>query len=214
VDRLVKNRDILSCEMARPREFDEAAVLRAARGAFRERGYAGTSLQDLMDATGLGKGSLYAAFGDKRGLYLRVLGDYAGQSVTDVGAALEAGAGPALPALRSYLLAMAHGSVGGPSCLLASSTAELADADADVGACVGQTFAALQASFAAAIRRAQDEGDLDPSADAEALGGMLLAVARGMEALGHGGASEASLVRTAEAALAGLPRPDAVPRAG
>jgi AcrR family transcriptional regulator len=213
VDHPVKNRDILLADMARPREFDEAAVLRAARGAFRTHGYAGTSLQDLMDATGLGKGSLYAAFGDKRGLYLRVLGDYAGQSVTDVHAALE-GPDPALAALRSYLLAMAHGSVGGPSCLLASSTAERAGTDAAVGTCVGQTFAALQASFAAAVRRAQDEGDLDPSADPEALGGMLLAVARGMEALGHGGASEESLVRTAEAALAGLPRPAAVPRGG
>jgi TetR/AcrR family transcriptional repressor of nem operon len=192
--------------MARPRQFDEAEVLRAARGAFRARGYAGTSLQDLMDATGLGKGSLYAAFGDKRGLYLRVLREYGGQGVADAHTALE-GPAPALAALRSYLLAMAHGSVGGPSCLLASSTAELAGTDADVAACVGETFAALQASFVAAVRRAQDEGDIDPAADAEALGGMLLAVARGIEALGHGGTGEESLVRTAEAALAGLPGP-------
>jgi TetR/AcrR family transcriptional regulator, transcriptional repressor for nem operon len=199
--------------MARPRQFDEAAVLRAARAAFRAKGYAGTSLQDLMDATGLGKGSLYAAFGDKRGLYLRVLGQYAGQSVTAVHAALE-GPEPALAALRAYLLAMARGSVGGPSCLLASSTAELAAADADVGTCVGKTFRALDASFVAAVRRAQDEGDVDPAADPEALGGMLLAVARGMEALGHGGASEETLVRTAEAAIGSLPRPAAVALAG
>ncbi|MCW2986695.1 MAG: TetR/AcrR family transcriptional regulator [Conexibacter sp.] len=192
--------------MARPREFDETAVLRAARGAFRAKGYAGTSLQDLLDVTGLGKGSLYAAFGDKRGLYLRVLGDYSGQSIADVRAALE-GPGPGFPALRAYLLAMAHGSVGGPSCLLASSTAELAGSDRDVGACVSETFTALQGSFTAAVRRAQDEGDVDPAADPEALGGLLLAVARGIEALGHAGTPEDSLVRTAEAALAGVPRP-------
>jgi len=192
--------------MARPRQFDEAAVLRAARAAFRAKGYAGTSLQDLMDATGLGKGSLYAAFGDKRGLYLRVLGQYAGQGVTDVDAALH-GPEPARAALRAYLLDMAHGSVSGPSCLLASSTAELAATDTDVKACVGQTFQALEASLVEAVRRAQDEGDVDPAADPQALGGMLLAVARGMEALGHGGASEETLVRTAEAAIGSLPRP-------
>jgi AcrR family transcriptional regulator len=192
--------------MARPREFDEATVLRAARGAFRAKGYAGTSLQDLMDATGLGKGSLYAAFGDKRGLYLAVLADYSGQSVADVHAALE-GSGPGLAALRAYLLAMAHGSAGGPSCLLASSTAELAVSDGDVSTCVGATFAALHGSFTAAVRRAQDEGDIDPAADAEGLGGMLLAVARGIEALGHGGTPEATLVRAVEAAIAGVARP-------
>jgi TetR/AcrR family transcriptional regulator, transcriptional repressor for nem operon len=192
--------------MARPREFDEAAVLDAARAAFRAKGYAATSLQDLMDATGLGKGSLYAAFGDKRGLYLRVLAQYAGEGVAGAEAALN-GDEPALAALRAYLLAMAHGSVRGPSCLLASSTAELAGRDQDVSACLRQTFGALDAALVAAVRRAQEEGDVDPAADAEALGAMLLAVARGIEALGHGGASEERLVRTAEAAVAGLPRP-------
>jgi TetR/AcrR family transcriptional regulator, transcriptional repressor for nem operon len=192
--------------MARPREFDEAAVLRAARAAFRAKGYAATSLQDLMDATGLGKGSLYGAFGDKRGLYLRVLAEYAGQGVSDVDAALH-GPGTALAALRGYLLDMARWSAAGPSCLLASSTAELAATDADVKACVGETFQALHASLAAAVRRAQDEGDIDPAADAEALAGMLLAVARGMEALGHAGTDTEALARTAEAAIAALPRP-------
>jgi TetR/AcrR family transcriptional repressor of nem operon len=191
--------------MARPRQFDEAAVLNGARNAFRAKGYAATSLQDLMDATGLGKGSLYAAFGDKRGLYLRVLDRYAAESVSGARAALE-GAEPGLAALRAYLLDMAHGSATGPSCLLASSTAELAGTDADVGARVGQTFGGLEASFVAAVRRAQVDGDIDPTADAEALGAMLLAVARGLEALGHGGMSEDHLVMAAEAALAGLPR--------
>jgi AcrR family transcriptional regulator len=191
--------------MARPREFDEATVLRGARDAFRSKGYAGTSLQDLMDATGLGKGSLYAAFGDKRGLYLRVLDRYATDAVSGVRTALE-GEGPGLAALRACLLGQAHSSSSGPSCLLASSTAELAGTDADVGARVGQAFDALEASFVAAIRRAQADGDVDPTADAESLGVMLLAVARGLEALGHGGTSEDHLVMAAEAALAGLPR--------
>jgi TetR/AcrR family transcriptional regulator, transcriptional repressor for nem operon len=191
--------------MARPRQFDEAAVLNGARRAFQVKGYAGTSLQDLMDATGLGKGSLYAAFGDKRGLYLRVLDRYAEESVTGARAALE-GAEPGFAALRAYLLDLAHGSASGPSCLLASSTAELAGTDADVGARVGQTFGGLEGSFVAAVRRAQADGDIDPEADAEALGAMLLSVARGIEALGHGGTSEDHLVKAVEAALAGLPR--------
>ncbi|WP_205697609.1 TetR/AcrR family transcriptional regulator [Conexibacter sp. SYSU D00693] len=193
--------------MARPREFDEQAVLDAAQQAFRTHGYAGTSLQELMAATGLGKGSLYAAFGDKHALYLRVLDDYARRNVARVGDALERR--PALDALHRHLLAVARGSTSGPSCLLASSTAELADVDPDVGRRVEEAFRTLDGCFARAVARAQDEGDVDPAADPEALGGLLLAVARGLEALGHAGASDASLVRTAEAAIGALPRPPA-----
>lgn len=191
--------------MARPREFDEGAVLDAAQRAFRSHGYAGTSLQELTGATGLGKGSLYAAFSDKRGLYLRVLDAYARRGAADVATALEQP--PALEALRAHLLAHARSSTTGPSCLLASSTAELAGVDADVGRCVEGAFRHLEASYTGAVARAQEEGDVDPDADAAALGDLLLAVARGVEALGHAGMPEASLVRTVEAAMAALPRP-------
>ena len=62
--------------MARPRKFAEGDVVAAARDEFWTRGYAATSVDDLTAATGLGKGSLYGAFGDKHGLYLRALDDY------------------------------------------------------------------------------------------------------------------------------------------
>ena len=191
--------------MGRPREFDERAVLDAAQRAFRSHGYAGTSLQDLMGATRLGKSSLYAAFGDKRGLYLRVLDDYARRSV--VGAEDALGRQRAIEALREHLLTVARSSTAGPSCLLASSTAELAGVDADVGQRVEETFRKLEGCYASAVARAQDEGDVDADADAAAFGGVLLAVSRGLEALGHAGMPEALLVRTVEAAIAGLPRP-------
>jgi TetR/AcrR family transcriptional regulator, copper-responsive repressor len=57
----------------RPRGFDPAEALKAASERFRTRGYAGTSLDDLVEATGLARPSLYAAFGDKRALYLAAL---------------------------------------------------------------------------------------------------------------------------------------------
>lgn len=57
----------------RPRQFDPDAALRAATERFRTGGFAGTSLDDLADATGLNRPSLYAAFGDKRALYLAAL---------------------------------------------------------------------------------------------------------------------------------------------
>ncbi len=62
--------------MARPREFDMDQVLDAAMLAFWTHGYEATSLQDLIDATGLQKGSIYKAFGDKHSLFVTVLRRY------------------------------------------------------------------------------------------------------------------------------------------
>ena len=60
----------------RPRSFCSEAVLDAAVQVFWEKGYDGASLDDLTKAMGIGRPSLYAAFGDKRGLFLRVLERY------------------------------------------------------------------------------------------------------------------------------------------
>jgi len=57
----------------RPRGFDPEAALKAASECFRAFGYAATSLDDLAAATGLARPSLYAAFGDKKALYLAAL---------------------------------------------------------------------------------------------------------------------------------------------
>src|SRR5262245_45980338 len=62
--------------MARTREFDTTAAVEAAMAAFRRTGFEGTSIQDLVAATGVGRGSLYAAFGSKEGLYLAALDLY------------------------------------------------------------------------------------------------------------------------------------------
>ena len=69
--------------MARPREFDEEAVLDAAVQCFWVHGYEGTSVRDLIEKTGITGASLYNAFGDKRALYQRALDHYIEDSVVD-----------------------------------------------------------------------------------------------------------------------------------
>ena len=63
--------------VGRRRGFDEATVLVAAGRAFLTAGYEGTSIDELVRATGLLRGSLYQAFGSKRGLFLAVLKNHA-----------------------------------------------------------------------------------------------------------------------------------------
>ncbi len=62
--------------MARPRQFDEEKVIESLMNVFWEKGYQATSMQDLVAASGLLKGSLYGAFGDKHAMYLAALKHY------------------------------------------------------------------------------------------------------------------------------------------
>src|SRR5271163_2611804 len=61
----------------RPRSFDETGALEKATQVFWSKGYDGVTIDDLVAGMGVGRPSLYAVFGDKRTLFLRVLKDYA-----------------------------------------------------------------------------------------------------------------------------------------
>src|SRR5882757_8393783 len=196
--------------MARPRSFDEEAVLRAVTDQFWATGYAGTSLDDILAATGLGKGSLYGAFGDKHELFLRVFDDYCTAVTEAVRQALDGPDVGAYGRLRALVLAVADATASDiclRGCLLAKATAELAAQDAAVAARARQTFEALEELIASCVAAAQRAGDINPQADPARLGGLLLAVVRGIEALGKGGSGPDSLHAIAETALAVLPRP-------
>src|SRR5689334_10845246 len=69
--------------MARPREFDRELALHCATRVFWAKGFASTSTDDLIEAMGIGRQSLYNAFGDKRALYLEALDSY--QQATTAG---------------------------------------------------------------------------------------------------------------------------------
>src|SRR5437667_182856 len=69
--------------MGRKRGFDEDRMLAVIRDQFWSQGYEGTSTYDLMAATGLGKGSIYKAYGNKHELYLRTFTDYCDGIVAD-----------------------------------------------------------------------------------------------------------------------------------
>src|SRR5260370_505997 len=74
-------------EMARPKEFNRDQVLEKAMGLFWEKGYDGSSVENLVQCTGIGRGSLYDTFSDKHALYLAALDRYMrrpGGALTDL----------------------------------------------------------------------------------------------------------------------------------
>ncbi|MYT23112.1 TetR family transcriptional regulator [Streptomyces sp. SID7760] len=197
--------------MARPRAFDERRVLEQAREQFWASGYAGTRMDDIAQATGLGKGSLYGAFGDKGKLFHRVFSDWC-TAVVEVAEGRLAG-GPdaeAMARLSGYVRLMAENTASDTErrgCLLAKGAAELAQQDPTVAGRTAETMAALTTLLRTEISAAQRHGDIDGAADPERLAALLLTVVRGIEAVGKAGVDPQTLRNIADTALDLLPRP-------
>lgn len=190
--------------MARPRTFDEDDVLAAARDQFWNRGYAATSVEELTAATGLGKGSLYGAFGDKHSLFLRTLDEYCTAAIDGVVAQLTQPDVSAYDRLAAHVRAMAAEVAADTErrgCLMARSSAELGASDPDVDLVVRRSLTKWRAQLVGVIEQARRDGAVRADVDPQALATMLLALMRGLEALRKGGVEPARIKAAAEAAL-------------
>jgi TetR/AcrR family transcriptional repressor of nem operon len=194
--------------MARPRKFDETDVVGAAREEFWRRGYAATSVDDLTDVTGLGKGSLYGAFGDKHGLFLRALDDYITSALDDVRAQLRDRAYSAYDRLTRHIRGQARAVAADTSrrgCMMAKSAAELGAVDDDVERAVGRAYGEWHAELVDCIKEAQRDGAIDKKQNPQALATTLLAFMRGQDALHKGGAKPAQIKAAADEMISLIP---------
>jgi AcrR family transcriptional regulator len=195
--------------MPRPRKFDERDVVAAARDEFWSRGYAATSVDDLTSVTGLGKGSLYGAFGDKHGLFLRALDEYIGDSLDTVRAQLRDPAHSAYDRLTRHIRAQVRAIAADKErrgCMMAKSAAELSATDDTVERAVEHAYAIWHAELANCIKEAQRDGAIDKKQNPQALATTVLAFMRGQEALHKGGVKPAQLKAAAEQMIALIPK--------
>ena len=194
--------------MPRPRKFDESDVIAAARDEFWTRGYGATSVDDLTAATGLGKGSLYGAFGDKHGLFMRTLDDYIATSLDMVRTQLRDAKFRAYERLIRHIRWQADAvatDTDKRGCMMARTAAELGATDGEVEDKVERAYSVWRTELADTIAEAQRDGDIDRQADPQALAGTLLAFMRGVEALHEGGVKPAQLKSAAEAMIGLIP---------
>lgn len=192
--------------MPRPRQFDEERVLSSVQAAFWNNGYAGTSLEDLLAASGLGKGSLYGAFGDKQSLFLRVLREYDEANDRMLRAWLEQ-ADRAVDVIRGFVtgpLRDPGGAEARRGCLLANTAMELSVSTPEVATEARRSYAATTTLLAEAIRRAQREGDIASRVDPDETAHAVLAGQLGLLVLGRVGQGPTALSTMAETLLQGL----------
>jgi AcrR family transcriptional regulator len=191
----------------RPLSFDREAALHQAMLLFWRHGYEGTSLSDLTAAMGVTPPSIYAAFGDKRTLFLEAVARYASGPVTAESIILNASSSrdAAWGLLHSSAIAFT-GFDTPPGCLLATAAISCSAAAQDVQ----PELTAIRDSIGASLRRkiAEDIAAerLPALTDADALAGFIMAVIQGMSTLARDGASREKLLRIASVAIAAWPR--------
>ncbi|MFE3546191.1 TetR/AcrR family transcriptional regulator [Nocardia sp. NPDC059177] len=193
--------------MARPRKFDEQAVLTVARARFWRDGYAATSVQDLTDATGVGTQSLYGAFGNKHDLFIRILEGYCARQSAGLAAALDADPSP-WHGLTSAVTFDDGGRLDLPpqGCLMANSAAALSSQDEQVRALACQAYFGTLDLFMGQINQAKEAGDVDAGIDAEQTARALIAVMQGIEFLYKSGIGPDELHLAKAAALTMIER--------
>jgi AcrR family transcriptional regulator len=154
----------------RPRAYDPQVAIARAAEVFWKAGYAGTSLDDLVAATGMNRPSLYAAFGDKRDLYLKTLEYY-----RDEGRALAREALAGSPKLRVFLKRFYDKALdlylaGGPrGCFSIGTAATVAAVDDGVRAFLADSMRTTDSFLKHQIEKAREQGEIPRDADPVAL---------------------------------------------
>lgn len=171
--------------MPRPLEFDRDVVLDRAMRVFWTRGYEAASIQRLVARMRIQRGSLYATFGDKRGLFFAALDRYDQVATARLLATLER-PGSGKTAIRDFFrlkvdLAMEPGRPRG--CLVTNSATELASRDRGTATKVGAVLAKLEVGFHRAVVRGQKAGEIDRARNARALARFLTCSAQGLSVM-------------------------------
>jgi len=172
--------------MARPAQFEREEVLEKAMQAFWHHGYCATSMADLVEATKLKPGSLYAAFQSKEDLFLATLDYYGQQSAARIEQAL-AGADSPLEGIRRYFRHLAREAADPKtrrSCFLVNTVLELARQNKAVQKRVNRHLGAIEALFRRALEAAQAKGELSRDKDPKALAAFLMSNIWGLRVLG------------------------------
>jgi TetR/AcrR family transcriptional regulator, transcriptional repressor for nem operon len=173
-------------DRGRPREFDPDVAIAAAAKVFWDKGYHATSVDDLCESTGLLRGSLYSAFGDKKGMLLAALDQYAEKNLTRLAESLSS-AGSSREVLHSALLYYTRAATvlaGRHGCLVTNTALEMLPHDPDVEERVERVFRRMLSLLTAAVIRGQAAGVFNPDLDERTVGHFLLCLILGLRVLG------------------------------
>ena len=170
--------------MAGIKQFDRNEVLDRAMAAFWTRGYEATSIDDLVKATGIGRGSLYGTFGDKRQLFLAALDRYWNTVGMEMFAELsDPDARHAIECMFDALIRRASNPKFPRGCLFTNTSLECPTCGDEIARKITETMGQQETAIYEVLRKAQTDGTLSQTQDARALARFFLGVAWGINAV-------------------------------
>lgn len=194
--------------MAGQKQFDINTVLDDSANVFWLRGYEGTSIQHLVDATGVNRGSLYGTFGSKKALFLASLERY----VRTVSDCLFAALAPheddhqrAIAALFDAIVDRYEALEGSAGCMIANSAAESFALDLEIQEAVRVALAKQQAAVRDVLLRARERSDLSDDVDVDELALFVVSTAQALAVMHRAGTTPDMLRAVGRTALAAVP---------
>jgi AcrR family transcriptional regulator len=188
--------------MPRPRRFDEDSAVDAAMRAFWTAGYEATSTQDLCDATGLGRSSIYNTFTSKRDLFDRALRRYVDQFTAAQLEVIQDADVPIRERVRRILwTAVEPDPVDPAGCFVINTIVELGPKEAEIVDLLDRDHEAKLTALTTAIQTAQATGEVDPEQDAAGLATYVFTVLGGLRVAARRNAPPESQRAVVEATL-------------
>jgi AcrR family transcriptional regulator len=186
----------------RPRAFDVQKAVDCALDVFLRKGYEGASMTDLTRAMGIERPSLYAAFGDKEGLFRKVLDRYMDQTMVYLNSALQE------KTARRFVERVLRGALesqtdphNAPGCLMVQGALSCAEESEPIREELACRRRQIEAAIRARLERARKEGDRSVTGSPADLARYLATVMHGMSVQVAGGASRKELQRVVDTAL-------------
>jgi len=167
---------------------------------FWRQGYDGTSVEDLLAATGLHKGSLYKAFGDKRSLYITSLERYMGY-LHDGWKMTRAATPSPREALRRWFTGLVASKGGFKGCFVANSSAEIGPRDPEIAELLRNFTSTFRTGFAATIEHGKEIGEFSSNVDSDLAGELLVMVMFGLRVVGKHSPPSPNLVNAILASI-------------
>ncbi len=169
------------------KQFDPEIALERAMQLFWAKGYAGTSLNELLETMEIGRKSLYDTFGNKRALFIKALDRYSRTIVRQIHQALNNSDRPALENLRAVMrdLAEMHSQPKSTGCLLGVSMAQVRTDDAELAGVLRKHMELVERAYHQAFAKAQADGDLKPETNVQNLARLFMSAHQGLALIGR-----------------------------
>ncbi|MES2828686.1 MAG: TetR/AcrR family transcriptional regulator [Bacteroidota bacterium] len=168
--------------MGRTKDFDENEVLTKAIQLFWHKGYNGTSMQDLVDALGISRSSLYDTYTDKRTLFLKALESYQQSGSLKIQKLIDQTdtARETITKLLELTSVELIGDKQHKGCFMVNAEVEVAPHDQGVSSVVCKNDLQMEEAFYNVIKKGQDSGEIKNAQDARALARYIFNAVKGM----------------------------------